>query len=169
MGHLNTTYVVVSLQTRQRGLAMVEFVIIAPLLLLVMVGLSDAGIMLYQYNALSKSAISGARYVSSHSSAGIVSSTDFDIAKKLVVNAHPNHTTPVVPNLSLSAVTIVCTDGGIAVGTSTRCKVNDLGVATITVTIAYTYAPVFAEAWSYFFGGNFSVPLKASVDQVLIS
>lgn len=155
--------------SRQGGLAMVEFVIVAPLLLMVMVGISDAGIMLYQYNSLSKAAISGARYVSGRSFSGIIEPATFDVAKRLVVNAHPISSAPIVPGLSTSAVTIVCSDGGVPVGARTRCNVNDLGVATITVSIAYTYMPVFSEAWSFFFGKGFTVPMKASVDQVLIS
>lgn len=169
MGHLITTGRLTTFRSRQRGLAMVEFAITAPLLLLVMIGLADASIMLYQYNALSKAAINGARFVSARSFAGIVDSAIFDTAKKLVVNAHPSATTPVVPGLKLSAVTIGCTEGGTAIGSGTRCKVNEFGVATITISIAHVYTPVFVEAWSYFFGKGFNVPMKATVDQVLIS
>lgn len=169
MGRLSVLPRAAITSARQRGLAMVEFVIVAPLLLMVMIGLADAGIMLYQYNSLSKAAISGARYVAGRSFAGIIDPATFDTAKQLIVNAHPSHTAPVVPSLSLSAVSIVCSDGGEAIGTRTRCNVNEDGVATITVSVSYTYSPVFSEAWSFFFRQGFNVPMKASVDQVLIS
>lgn len=169
MGRLNVLPRTAKTAARQRGLAMVEFVIVAPLLLMVMIGLGDAGIMLYQYNSLSKAAISGARYVAGRSFAGIIDPDTFETAKTLIVNAHPNNTAPVVPRLTVSAVSIVCSDGGKAMGTRTRCNVNDDGVATITVVVSYTYSPVFSEAWSFFFRKGFNVPMKASVDQVLIS
>jgi Flp pilus assembly protein TadG len=49
---------------RQRGIAIVEFVIVAPILLLLMLMASELGRALFQYNALTKAVRDGARYYS---------------------------------------------------------------------------------------------------------
>jgi Flp pilus assembly protein TadG len=48
---------------RCRGIATVEFALVAPFLLLLMLGMGEFGRMLYQYNTLSKSVREGARYL----------------------------------------------------------------------------------------------------------
>ncbi|WP_045226559.1 TadE/TadG family type IV pilus assembly protein [Methyloterricola oryzae] len=51
---------------RQRGIALVEFVIVAPILLLLMLGVTEMGRALYQYNTLSKAVRDGARFYSAN-------------------------------------------------------------------------------------------------------
>ena len=46
---------------RQRGIMSVEFIIVAPFLMLLMLGISEFGHALYQYNTLTKSVRDGAR------------------------------------------------------------------------------------------------------------
>lgn len=53
---------------RQRGIAMVEFTIVAPLLLLLMFGIAEFGRALYQYNALNKAVRDAARYLATYAS-----------------------------------------------------------------------------------------------------
>ena len=45
-----------------RGLAMVEFVIVAPLLMLLMLTVGEFGRVFFQYNTLTKAVREGARY-----------------------------------------------------------------------------------------------------------
>lgn len=51
---------------RCRGVAMVEFVVVAPFLLLLMLIIGEFGRLLFQYNTLSKSVREGARYLAGH-------------------------------------------------------------------------------------------------------
>lgn len=53
-----------ALQRHQTGIAIVEFVIIAPFLLLMMLMVTELGRALYEYNALAKAVRDGARYYS---------------------------------------------------------------------------------------------------------
>jgi len=49
---------------RQQGIAMMELVIVAPILLLIFLGVSEMGRALYQYNTLSKAVRDSSRYYS---------------------------------------------------------------------------------------------------------
>jgi Flp pilus assembly protein TadG len=49
---------------RQRGIATVELVIVAPILLLILLGVAEMGRALFQYNTLSKAVRDSARYYS---------------------------------------------------------------------------------------------------------
>ncbi len=51
---------------RQRGIAIIEFMIVAPILLLMMFMVAELGRTLFEYNALSKAVRDGARYYSAH-------------------------------------------------------------------------------------------------------
>lgn len=48
---------------RCRGAALVEFVLVAPLLLLMMLGVAELGRALFEYNSLTKAVREGARYM----------------------------------------------------------------------------------------------------------
>jgi Flp pilus assembly protein TadG len=61
---------------RQRGLAAVEFAIVAPVLLLLMLGVAELGRALYQYNTLSKAVRDSARYYSTHAFVGTTTTED---------------------------------------------------------------------------------------------
>lgn len=50
--------------SRQRGIAMIELVIVVPILLLILLATSEMGRALYQYNTLSKAVRDSARYYS---------------------------------------------------------------------------------------------------------
>ena len=61
---------------KQYGLAMVEMVIVSPLLLLLIFGVAEMGRAFYQYNTLTKSVRDGARYLSGEA---ILGSTVIDL------------------------------------------------------------------------------------------
>lgn len=60
----------VSARKRQRGIAIVEFTLALPLLLLLMLASVEIGRLLFQYNALTKAVRDGARYVASEALLG---------------------------------------------------------------------------------------------------
>lgn len=51
-------------RTRQHGLAIIEFTIVLPFLLLAALAVAEAGRAMYQYNTLTKSVHNGVRYLS---------------------------------------------------------------------------------------------------------
>jgi Flp pilus assembly protein TadG len=55
---------------RQRGLAMTEFVIVLPVMLLLMLATAELGRAFYQYNILTKAVRDGARYLASNAIQG---------------------------------------------------------------------------------------------------
>ena len=71
----------------QKGVAIVEFTIVLPLLLLLMLAIAEFGRALYQYNALTKAVRDGARFMSENAfigDSGQVSTVAPTEAKRLV-------------------------------------------------------------------------------------
>lgn len=92
---------------RQQGSSIVEFAIMLPLLILLVVMVSEFGIMFYRLNAVTKSVQIAARYLSDVSVNYSNTSTDKTNAKNLAVYGNVAGTgTPVVPNLSVADVAI---------------------------------------------------------------
>lgn len=60
----------------QRGLAAVEFAIVAPVLLLLMLGVAEFGRALFQYNTLAKAVRDAARYYSVNAFVGSTTTED---------------------------------------------------------------------------------------------
>lgn len=61
--HLDHSAHQTTLPGRQRGAAMIEFCIVAPLLFLLLFGFTELGRLLYQQNQLTKQVTTGARYI----------------------------------------------------------------------------------------------------------
>ncbi len=103
---------------RQAGVAMVEFAIILPLMIMLLFGITELGRALYQQNTLDKAVNTGARYLARMD--GLVqitednctpltqaewdASTAVERAKELV--AYGSGTTPLLPSLDETDVTI---------------------------------------------------------------
>jgi Flp pilus assembly protein TadG len=93
-----------SLKRRQKGQSLVEFAMVVPFLLLVLVGTIELGRAYYYYNTLSKAVREGARYVSGHP---YDSTTELPNAKKMVVYGNSGGSgNTVLPNLTTGMVTI---------------------------------------------------------------
>jgi hypothetical protein len=113
---------------RLTGVAMVEFAIILPLLLMILYGVTELGRALYQQNILHKGLVAGARYMArahdivdvdpvaeSCTAAGNYTTVE-DNAKNLIVCRQKDDTdnnycvssgaSPIVPNLTTSDITI---------------------------------------------------------------
>jgi Flp pilus assembly protein TadG len=121
---------------RQQGLAMVEFTLVLPVLLLLLLAFGEFGRMLYQYNVLLQASRDADRFVASqawNSTLGQValSSTLLTQTKNVAVYGVPANTgTAVVSGLTTGNVVVA------AVGTE-----------HVRVTITYTFCPVIG-------GGN---------------
>ena len=143
---------------RQQGLAMVEFTLVLPVLLLLLLAFGEFGRMLYQYNVLLQASRDADRFVASqawNSTLGQValSSTLLTQTKNVAVYGVPANTgTAVVSGLTTGNVVVA------AVGTE-----------HVRVTITYTFCPVIGGgncggSIPGFFGNQIalSIPLVAT-------
>jgi Flp pilus assembly protein TadG len=142
----------------QQGLAMVEFTLVLPVLLLLLLAFGEFGRMLYQYNVLLQASRDADRFVASqawNSTLGQValSSTLLTQTKNVAVYGVPANTgTAVVSGLTTGNVVVA------AVGTD-----------HVRVTITYTFCPVIGGgncggSIPGFFGNQIalSIPLVAT-------
>ncbi|WP_460144986.1 TadE/TadG family type IV pilus assembly protein [Pseudomonas sp. S2_A02] len=142
----------------QQGLAMVEFTLVLPVLLLLLLTFGEFGRLLYQYNVLLQASRDADRFVASqawNSTLGMValSSTLQTQTKNVAVYGVPSNTgTAVVSGLTTGNVVVA------AVGTD-----------HVRVTITYTFCPVIgggncAGSIPGFFGNQIalSIPLVAT-------
>ncbi|HJR27708.1 MAG TPA: TadE/TadG family type IV pilus assembly protein [Pseudomonas sp.] len=143
---------------RQQGLALVEFTLVLPLLLLLLLSLGEFGRMLYQYNVLLQASRDADRYVAGkawNSTLGAVtlSSTLLTETKNVAVYG--------VPSQTGSAVVSGLTTANVAVAA--------VGSDHVRVTITYNFCPVIGSgncggAIPGFFGSQIalSIPLVAT-------
>jgi Flp pilus assembly protein TadG len=146
---------------KQRGVAMVEFAVALPLLLLLLLAIGEFGRMLYQYNSLQQASRDAGRFVASQAWNATLGQIDLngDLQNKTKsvavygVPANPSGYAPVVPGLSTSQVTV-----------------SSVGTEHVQVTIDYSFCPVIgsgncAGSLPGFFGDalNLNIPLVASV------
>ena len=120
----------------QRGLAIVEFKIVMPLVLFVLIATAEIGRALYQYTALTKAVRDGARFLADQGdgSTGIpvLDNTDLTRARNLTVFGNINGTgTAILP--------------GFVVGNVTAQRVTSGGTATeyVRVTATYNFQALF--------------------------
>jgi len=150
---------------RQQGLAIVEFTLVLPVLLLLLLAFGEFGRMLYQYNILLQASRDADRFVASKawdSTLGKValSATLEAETKKVAVYGVPF--VPVDPETELlSRVLPRLTTGDVVVTRE--------GTDHVRVTITYTFCPVIGGgictgALPGFFGNQIalSIPLVAS-------
>jgi Flp pilus assembly protein TadG len=139
---------------QQRGVMTVEFIIVAPFLMLLMVAVSEFGHALYQYNTLTKSVRDGARYLASNALVGststiIIDSTDIAETENLVVFGNTAGSgSAKLPGLSTTDITVSCLGGG------TACP----GVEHIVVQAQYPYQSIMGATLSMFgYGADLSL------------
>jgi Flp pilus assembly protein TadG len=137
---------------RQQGMAMVEFTIVLPLLLLLLLAFGEFGRMLYQYNILLQASRDAGRYAASQalSPVGIIDLSGTVLAQTKNVAVYG------VPVSTGSAVLSGLTTGAVDVAA--------MGADHVRVTITYTYIPVVGTAIPSIFGNqiSLSIPLVAS-------
>lgn len=140
---------------RQRGLAVVEFALTLPVLLLLMLATAEFGRMLSQYDTLTKAVRDSCRYVASKAAVGttyVVSITSQlqGEAGNLVAYGNTNGTgTALLPGLAPSNVTVA-----------------DAGGGYVSVSATYTYSPMIGNTLPTFGLGNpisLNLSLKTAV------
>jgi len=140
---------------RQRGLAMVEFTIVLPVLLLLMLGVTEVGRALIRYNALTKTVHDGARFAAAYALLGTTGAVNIDAAlrteiRNLIVYGNKAGTgSPVLGGLQPSQIQVV-----------------DLGGDQIRVDVSYPYQPLFGAVLPDFGLGssiNTTFTMQASV------
>ena len=137
-----------NIRLQQSGVALVEFALILPLLLLLTFVTTEFGRALFQYNILTKSVRDAARYLSVYNPGD---TTKILIAKNLVVYGNPTGSgAPLVIGLTTSLVpNPVWQEAGSAP------KINTV---TIRVT-GYNFRPLFASAFGVSFAnGSGNIP-----------
>jgi len=139
---------------RQRGIMTVEFIIVAPILVLLMVAISEFGHAFYQYNTLTKSVRDGARYLAANAVVGststiVIDSTDIMETENLVVYGNTTGSgSPKLPGLAASHVIVSCLGGG------TACP----GVEHIVVSARYPYRSIMGSTLAMFgYGADLSL------------
>ena len=118
---------------KQKGQSLVEFALVVPFLLLVVVGTIEIGRAYYYYNTLSKAVREGARYWSGH----LYDTTNvWPLAQNMVVYGTENGTgTPVLPGLTTAMVFQTPRGGGTTPGTPPY---------WVKVSVSYPYTSVIA-------------------------
>ena len=131
------------LKRRYKGVAIVEFLIALPILMMLIMATAEFGRAFVQYNALSKTLRDGARYVASRSLFGstgtvVINATLQSQTKNLIVYGNvAGGGAPMLPNFAPSHVTV-------AAG----------GAGTVVVSAVYPYAPIFASLPLFQFGSG---------------
>ncbi|CAN7325807.1 MULTISPECIES: TadE/TadG family type IV pilus assembly protein [Pseudomonas] len=142
----------------QQGVALVEFTLVLPLLLLLLLSLGEFGRMLYQYNVLLQASRDADRFVASQawdSTLGAIalSNTLLTQTKNVAVYG--------VPSATGSAVVSGLTTANVAVAA--------VGTDHVRVTITYSFCPVIGSGncvgtFPGLIGGQFAlaIPLVAT-------
>lgn len=143
---------------RQQGLAMVEFTLVLPVLLLLLLAFGEFGRMLYQYNLLLQASRDADRFVASqawNSTLGAVTLSDTLLTQTQNVAVYG------VPANTGTAVVSGLTTGNVVVAA--------VGTDHVRVTITYTFCPVIGAgnctgSLPGFFGNQIalSIPLVAT-------
>lgn len=125
------------LRNHYPGQSLVEFALVLPFLILILMGTLDTGWMIYTNNALSNAAREGARV-------GITGKTDTEIKTRV----------------KSTAVGVSLTDSNITITHAT--PFGQPG--TVTVEIAYSYSPLTPVLGNMFgSGGTFTLRAKATM------
>jgi hypothetical protein len=133
---------------RQSGIAMVELVIVLPVLLFMFLATAELGRVLFQYNTLTKSVRYGARHAAQFAllgTTGVVNITNQleDDVDNLVVHANIGGSgATLLPGLSAGDVTVI-----------------DAGGGDIQVSASYTYQPMIGPVLPDFDLAGGGVPL----------
>ena len=123
-------------RTLQGGQSLLEFAMVLPLLLLIVLGVIEFGRAYYQYNTLSKAVREGARYMSMHAYDPI----ELTRAQNITVYGNREGTgSPSLPGLAVGNITITPRNPDTAGGAS---RTNPPRWVRVGVT-GYTFQPMF--------------------------
>jgi len=153
------------MKRKQNGVAIVEFALVLPLLLILTFITTEFGRALYQYNILTKSVRDAARYLSTQTPGD---TTKYPIAKNLVVYGNPAGSgSPLAYGLSIAQVpdpvwqlagaTPVINTVSIQIG----CKM--IIDPWCTPAKQYIFTPLIAKAFGVKFGNITYAPISATM------
>ncbi len=140
---------------RSKGIAIVEFIIVLPICLILIMGTAEFGRAFMQYNTLTKSIRDGVRFASANAlvgSTGVVTlnGTVQTETQNLVVYGNiAGVGTVLLPGLTTGAVTVA-----------------SAGAGNVVVSVSYPYASIFAFVPGFSYGPDTSMTgfnLQASV------
>ena len=155
---------------RQRGLAMVEFVVTAPMLLLLLFGTVVFGEFLINYSTLNDGVRNAARYVAGAASNGtdgtlVTGSTWSTLAtqgQNLAVygnvNGNAKGAQPLLPGLNVGEITVT----PVPADPNTVPSYN-----VITVSASYPYQSLFGASMPDFFGGTIATNFTLSISTTM--
>ncbi len=132
-----------NIRSRSKAVAIVEFIIVLPICLILIMATAEFGRAFLQYNTLTKSVRDGVRYVASNAlvgSTGVVTinGTVQAQTQNLVVYGNTAGTgSAILPGLTTGAVTVVSP-----------------GASNVSVSVAYPYGSIFVFVPGFFYGGN---------------
>ncbi len=137
------------MKTKQNGVALVEFALILPLLLLLIFITADFGRAMYEYNTITKSARDGVRYLSTKTPgnlAAIAEAKNLIVYGKVVIDGMDK---PLALDLTIGKVNTTWSITG------TNPVIN-----TVKVTVSgYTFTPMFSSVFGLAFGNaNGEIP-----------
>jgi Flp pilus assembly protein TadG len=146
---------------RQRGLAMVEFVLCSPILLLLLFGTVEFGHFLIQYSTLNDAVRDASRYVAGAAlngtdgllkTGGAWGSLQLE-GQNLAVfgNKAGTGTAPLLPSLAIGQITVS----------------EDTANNNITVAAAYPYQSLFGGSMPNFMGGSIATNFTLSISTTM--
>lgn len=141
---------------RQRGIAAVEVVLSAPLLLLLLIGVTEVSNAFMQYNTLVKATQTAARYIASNATPGNTNlinlgSDEVNKTKQLLVyGLTAGDSAPQLDGLTVADVTV-----------------SDIDGANVSVTVTYAYQPLFGGLIPGFFGPAIDTDFTFSATSVM--
>lgn len=139
---------IVSPTKTQRGLAMVEFAVSLPLLLLLLLATAEFGRLISQYDTLTKAVRDGARYAASTAALGstglvyITPQIQTAVGNLVATGNVDGSGSALLPGLVASNVTV-----------------SDAGNGYVSVSAAYTYEPMLGATLPTF---GFGAPISLS-------
>jgi len=140
---------------KQQGLAMIEFALVFPFLLLVLVSTAEIGFMMQQQSTLIKSVETGARFISVNTTngSGIVSITAETLQNTRNMVMYGNASgdgDPIIRGLHDFNININCTNG-----TQNGNCVRNFGLTPITIQANHLYSPLLGELFDSVTGFNY--------------
>ena len=153
---------------RQMGLAITEFAMVLPVVLLMLTVVAEMRWAFHTYVKVSKSVDASAGFLASAANGNVIDNDLIAVARNLAVFGDPAGVgTAIVDGFGLDDVSIVCSNGATAVNTGFVCGLNGDGVAPVTVTATYSYAPILGDLFSRISGSEVDMSLDASSVKVL--
>ncbi|MWV16771.1 pilus assembly protein [Pseudomonas sp. L-22-4S-12] len=141
---------------QQKGVAMVEFAIALPLLLLLLLGIGEFGRMLFQYNVLLQASRDAARYAAGEA-------WDPTLGQVVIDDDLRSRTRL----LAVYGVPVAVTGGELVGGLSTgNVAVTPVGDEHVQVSIVYDFVPVIGSVLPTFYGAD--IPLAVTLTSSVV-